>query len=78
LFAAVEPETNEILHTRLFQTRTTQLTMLFLRELREQQQVEQATFLVDAAPTLASALDRLGLRFQTVHHGNRNSVKRVF
>ena len=78
LFAAVDPETNEILHARLFQTRTTQLTVLFLRELREQQQVEQATFLVDAAPTLASALDRLGLRFQTVRHGNRNSVERVF
>jgi len=78
LFTAVDPDTNEILHERLFQTRTTQLTVLFLRELREQQQVEQATFLVDAAPTLASALDRLGLRFQTVRHGNRNSVERVF
>jgi putative transposase len=78
LFVAVDPETNEILHTRLFQTRTTQLTVLFLRELREQQQVEQATFLVDGATHLASALDRLGLRFKTVRHGNRNSVERVF
>ncbi len=78
LFAAVDPETNRILHVRLFQTRTTQLTVLFLRELREQQQVEQATFLVDGATHLASALDRLGLRFQTIRHGNRNSVERVF
>jgi putative transposase len=78
LFAAVDPETNKILHARLFRSRTTQLTVLFLRELREQQQVEQATFPVDAAPTLASALDRLGLRFQTVRHGNRNSGERVF
>jgi len=78
LFAAVDPETNRILHARLFQTRTTQLTVLFLRELREQQQVEKATFLVDGATHLASALGRLGLRFQTVRHGNRNSVERVF
>jgi putative transposase len=40
LYAAVDPTANEILHARLFQTRTTQLTVLFLRELREQQQVE--------------------------------------
>ena len=78
LFAAVNPDTNEILHSRLFQTRTTQLTMLFLRELQQKQPVEQATFLVDGATHLASALDRLGLRFQTVRHGNRNSVERAF
>jgi len=78
LFAVVNPETSGILHARLFQTRTTQLTVLFLRELREQQQVKQATFLVDAAPTLASALDRLDLRFQTIRHGDWNSVERVF
>ena len=78
LYAAVDPTTNEILHVRLFQTRTAQLTVLFLRELREQQQVEQATFLVDGAIHLASALDRLGLDFRYEKHGNRNSVERVF
>jgi transposase-like protein len=78
LYAAVDPTTNEILHVRLFQTRTTQLTVLFLRELREQQQIEQATFLVDGATHLASALDRLGLDFRYEEHGNRNSVERVF
>jgi putative transposase len=78
LFAAVDSATNEILHARLFRSRTTQLTVLFVRELREQQQVEQATFLVDAAPTLASVLERLGLRFHTVRHGNRNSAARIF
>jgi putative transposase len=30
LYAAVDPETNEFLHTRLFPTRTTQLTVFFL------------------------------------------------
>jgi putative transposase len=52
--------------------------VLFLRELREQQQIEQATFLVDGATHLASALDRLGLDFRYEKHGNRNSVERVF
>lgn len=42
LYAAVDLETNEVLHVRLFQTRTTQLTVLFLRELREKQPIEQA------------------------------------
>jgi transposase-like protein len=40
-----------------------QLTVLFLRELREQQPIEQTTFLVDGATHLASALYRLGLDF---------------
>ena len=78
LYAAVDPTTNEILHVRLFQTRTTQLTLLFLRELQQKQQVEQATFLIDGATHLASALDRLGLDFRYKKHGNRNSVERVF
>jgi len=78
LYAAVNPATNEFLHVRLFQTLTTQLTLLFLRELREKQQVEQATFLVDGAHHLQTALTRLGLRFQYIRHGNRNSVERVF
>jgi len=78
LYAAVDPETNEFLHVRLFQTRTTQLTVLFLRELREQQQIEQATFLVDGAIHSASALSRLGFDFRYEKHGHRNSVERVF
>ena len=78
LYAAVDPQTNQILHARLFQTRTTQLTVLFLRELREKQQIERATFLIDAAAHLIAALERLGLRFQVIRHGNRNSVERIF
>ena len=33
LYAAVDPETNEFLHVRIFSTRTTQLMVFFLREL---------------------------------------------
>jgi putative transposase len=59
LFAAVDPDTNQFLHMRLFQTRTTQLTVLFLRELREKQQISDVTFLVDNAHHLKNALERL-------------------
>ena len=72
------PDTNQFLHVRLFQTRTTQLTVLFLRELREKQQLTDITFLIDAATHLKAALDRLGLRFRVNRHGNRNSIERVF
>jgi len=66
LYAAVDPETDQFLHVRLFSTRTTQLTVLFLRELRDQQHLDDAAFLVDAAPHLTAALDRLGLHFVSV------------
>ena len=78
LYAAVDPETNKFLHVRLFPTRTTQLTVLFFRELQQQMQVTQATILVDDAHHLKAALSRLGLRFQMRRHGNRNAVERVF
>ncbi|WP_380675878.1 IS6 family transposase [Salinigranum sp. GCM10025319] len=78
LYAAVDPDTNQFLHVRLFQTRTTQLTLLFLRELREKQQVSDVMFLVDDAHHLKNALERLGLRFHVCRHGNRNSIERVF
>ena len=78
LYGAVDPKTNEILHISLFQTRTTERTLLFLRELQDKVPVEQATFLVDGAHFLKAALNRLGLRFQVCRHGNRNAVERVF
>jgi putative transposase len=74
LYAAIDPETNEFLHTRLFSTRTTQLTVPFLRELREKQHLDDATVFVDAAPHLTAALDRLGLRFP--HPSPRKSERR--
>ncbi len=77
LYAAVDPDTNQFLHVRLFQTRTTQLTLLFLRELHEKQQVSDVTFLVDDSHHLKNALGRLGLRFRVSRHGNRNAIKRV-
>ena len=61
LYSAVDSETNKFLHVRLFPTRTTQLTWLFLRELQQHMPVTQATSLIDDAHHLKAALSRLGL-----------------
>ena len=78
LYAAADPETNELLHVRLFATTTTALTEMFLRELRQKHDVETSVFLVDGAQHLQTALQRAGLRFQMCRHGNRNAVERIF
>ena len=78
LYAAVDTETNEFLHVRLFPTTNSGCTLMFLRELREKHDIDDATILVDGADHLRTALSQLGLRFQISRHGNRNSVERVF
>ncbi|WP_135662285.1 IS6 family transposase [Halorhabdus rudnickae] len=78
LYAAANPETNELLQIRLYSTATTALTQLFLQELREKHDVENAVFLVDGARHLQTALQRAGLRFQVERGGNRNSIERIF
>ena len=78
LYAAADPQSNELLHVRLFATTTTALTEIFLRELRQKHDIESAVFLVDGAKHLQTALSRAGLRFQICRHGNRNAVERIF
>jgi len=78
LYAAVDPETNALLHVRLFSTTTTALTKIFLRELRQKHDVETAVFLVDGAQHLQAARQRAWLRFQMRRHGNRNAIERIF
>jgi len=77
LYAAVNPDTNEFPHVRLFTTTTTALTQRFLQELQQKHDVLDAVLLVDHANHLAAALRRAGLRFQTMRHGNRNAAERV-
>ena len=77
LYATVDPETNEFPHIRLFLTRTTQLAVLFLRELQQIVPITHAAILVDTTHHLKAALSRLGLRFQMCRHGNRSAVERV-
>ena len=78
LYAAVDPDTSELLHTKLEPTRTNVLAHSFFRELREKHAVDNAVFLIDGATPLKDACNRHGLRFQYEKHGNRNSVERVF
>ena len=78
LYAAVDPETNEFLHVRLFPTRPTVFTKQFLQELQEKHEIADAVFLVDGAPWLQAALFEGNLRFQHVTHGNRNAAERIF
>ncbi|UHH24003.1 IS6 family transposase [Halobacterium noricense] len=78
LYAAVDPEMNELLHTKLEPTRTNVIARSFFAKLREKHDVDTAVFLVDGAPTLKDACNRHGLQFQYEKHGNRNAVERVF
>jgi transposase-like protein len=50
LYAAVDPNTNRLLHVRLYPTRTQALTEMFLSELREKHLVDNAVFFVDGSP----------------------------
>ncbi|WP_226483336.1 IS6 family transposase [Natrinema amylolyticum] len=78
LYTAVDPETNKILHMRLYSTTTTALTERFLQELTEKHDIDDAVFLVDGAKHLQTALRRSGLRFRYEKHGNRNAAERIF
>ncbi len=78
LYAAVDPDTNELLHTKLEPTRTNVIAYGFFAELREKHDVDDAVFLVDGATPLNAACSRHGLDFRYERHGNRNSVERVF
>jgi len=78
LYAAVDPETNELLYTKIEPTRTNVIARSFFAELRKKHDVDTAVFLVDGAPTLKDACQRHGLRFQYAKHGNWNAVERVF
>ena len=78
LIAAVEPNTNIILHVGLYSSRNTAVTKLFLRELQEKHTINDAEFLVDGAPWLHAGLFELGMHFRHETHGDRNLVERVF
>ena len=78
LYAAVDPDSNDLLHTKLESTRTNVIADLFFAELREKHDVDDATLLVDGAVPLHRACEKHGLDFRYERHGNRNSVERVF
>jgi transposase-like protein len=78
LFAAVDPDSNDILHVGLYTTRTTVATKMFLNELQKKHDIEDAEFFVDGAPWLHAGLFELGVHFRHETHGDRNPVERVF
>jgi putative transposase len=78
LYAAVDPETIELLHTTLEPTRTNVPAYAFFAELREKHDIDNAVFLIDGSHSLKDACRRQGLDFKYEKHGNRNSVERVF
>ena len=78
LYAAVDPESNQLLHTKLETTRTKVLASRFFSELREKHDVDEATFLIDGDDALNYACQRHDLEFRYERHGDRNSIERVF
>ncbi len=78
LYAAIDPEPNELLNTMLEPTRNKVLANGFIREFREKHDVDDAVFLTDGNLSLQYACDRHDLEFRYERHGDRNSVERIF
>jgi putative transposase len=78
LYAAVDPDSNGLLYTKLEATRNNVFGVKFFAELREKHDVDDAVFLVNSAPQLHEVCNCHGLNFQFVCAGNRNSVECVF
>ena len=78
LYAAVDPDTNESLHTALEPTTNKGIAHAFFAELREKYDVDDAVFLIDGSHSLKDACRRHSLDFRYERHGNRNGVERVF
>ena len=78
LYAAVDPETNKLLHTKLEPTTNKVVAHTFFAELSEKHDVDDAVFLIDGSRSLKDACSRHGYDFRYERHGNRNSAERVF
>ena len=78
LYAAVDSDSNDLLHTKLEPTSTNVIEDQFFAELRKKHDVDDAIFLVDGAVPLHRTCDKHDLDFRYERHGNRNSVERVF
>jgi len=78
LYAAVDSETNELLHTALEPTTNKVIAHTFFTELREKHDLDDAVFLIDGSHSLKDACRRHSLDYRYERHGNRNSVERIF
>lgn len=77
LYTAVDPATNRLLYVRLYSTRNTVVSSMFMPALREKHHVDDALFLFDGAPWFKAACHHHILRFRHGTHGNRNSIEGV-
>ena len=78
LYAAVDPETNKLLYTKLEPTTNKVIAHAFFAELSEKHDVDNAVFLIDGSHSLKDACSRHGFDFRYERYGNRNSAERVF
>jgi len=78
LHAAVDPDSNELPHTKPESTRINALAEIFFDELKQKHDVEDTLFLVDNAAPPKEACRRHALDLRYEHHGDRNCVERVF
>ncbi|AXR76262.1 Transposase (plasmid) [Natrarchaeobaculum sulfurireducens] len=78
LDAAVNLESNELLHTKLEPTGTKVIASDFVRELREEHDVNDAVFLISRDISLQYVCERHDLEFRYERHGGQNSTKHVF
>ena len=77
LYAAVDLDTNGLLHTKLESTRTNGIARAFFADLREKYHVDHTVSLVDGATPLNAACSRHSLDFRNERHENRIGVERV-
>ncbi len=78
VYAAVDPETNELLHTSLELTTNIVIAQTYLVKVSEKHDVSEAVFLIDGSHSLQAACQRAGYDFRYEKHGNRNAVERIF
>jgi transposase-like protein len=78
LYAAVDPETNELLYISLEPTTNTIIAQTFLADLNEKHNVSEAVFLIDGSHSLQAACHRAGYNYKYEKHGNRNAAERIF
>jgi len=69
LYAAVDPETSKLLHTKLRPTTTKVPAHSFLTEISEKHDVDCAVCLVDGSRSLQAACHRHGFDFRYEKHG---------
>jgi transposase-like protein len=77
LYAANGPDTNVIHHVAQYFTRTVATTKMFLADLAEKHEVEDAAFLVDGASRLHAGLFELGMHSRPGTFGERDPVERI-